>query len=99
MGLLIESLDPVFEPDVEAAWSEEIERRVAEIEAGTVELILGRLFARNCSASLNENLASPHARAELRAAGNWYYVRNRSLSQIRGTYSIDICIPLEISPI
>ena len=38
-GLLIETLDPVWEADVEAAWSEEIERRVAEIDAGTVELI------------------------------------------------------------
>jgi putative addiction module component (TIGR02574 family) len=38
-GLLIETLDPVSEPDVEAAWSEEIRRRVAEIDAGTVELI------------------------------------------------------------
>lgn len=39
LGLLIETLDPVFEPDVEAAWSEEIKRRLAEIDAGTVELI------------------------------------------------------------
>ena len=40
-GLLIETLDPVSDPDpdVEAAWSEEIERRLAEIDAGTVELI------------------------------------------------------------
>jgi putative addiction module component (TIGR02574 family) len=38
-GLLIETLDPVSEPEVEAAWSEEIERRLAEIDAGTVELI------------------------------------------------------------
>jgi putative addiction module component (TIGR02574 family) len=38
-GLLIESLDPVCDPDVEAAWSAEIERRLAEIEAGTVKLI------------------------------------------------------------
>jgi len=38
-GLLIETLDPVSEPDVEAAWSEEIARRVAEIDAGSVELI------------------------------------------------------------
>ena len=35
----IETLDPISELDVEAAWSEEIKRRVAEIEAGTVELI------------------------------------------------------------
>ena len=27
------------EPDVEAAWSEEIKRRLAEVDAGTVELI------------------------------------------------------------
>lgn len=42
-GLLIETLDPVSEPDVEAAqaeeMSEEIKRRLAEIDAGTVELI------------------------------------------------------------
>ena len=38
-GLLIETLDPVSEPDVEAAWSEEIKRRVAEVDAGTVDLI------------------------------------------------------------
>ena len=38
-GLLIETLDAVSEPDVEAAWSEEIEQRLAEIDAGTVELI------------------------------------------------------------
>ena len=51
-GLLIETLDPVCEPDVEAAWSEEIKRRVAEIDAGTVELIpweevRAELFARS----------------------------------------------------
>jgi putative addiction module component (TIGR02574 family) len=38
-GLLIETLDPKSEPDVEAAWSAEIERRLTEIDAGTVELI------------------------------------------------------------
>jgi hypothetical protein len=38
-GLLIKTSNPVFEPDVEAAWSEEIARRLAEIDAGTVELI------------------------------------------------------------
>ena len=32
-------MDPISEPDVEAAWSAEIERRVFEIDAGTVELI------------------------------------------------------------
>ena len=38
-GLLIESLEPAPEADVEAAWSKEIERRVAELDAGTVETI------------------------------------------------------------
>ncbi len=38
-GLLIESLEPAPELQVEAAWSKEIERRVAEIDAGTVETI------------------------------------------------------------
>jgi putative addiction module component (TIGR02574 family) len=38
-GLLIETLDPTSEPEVEAAWSEEIKKRVAEIDAGNVELI------------------------------------------------------------
>jgi putative addiction module component (TIGR02574 family) len=38
-GLLIESLDPASEEAVEAAWSEEIARRVAELDAGTIETI------------------------------------------------------------
>lgn len=32
-------MDPISEPDVEAAWSAEIERRLVEIDSGTVELI------------------------------------------------------------
>ena len=32
-------MDPITEPDVETAWSAEIERRIVEIDAGTVELI------------------------------------------------------------
>lgn len=38
-GLLIRSLDPPPEPDVEAAWDEVIERRVREIDEGTVQTI------------------------------------------------------------
>lgn len=38
-GLLIESLEPAPEADVEAAWSKEIARRVAELDAGTAEPI------------------------------------------------------------
>jgi putative addiction module component (TIGR02574 family) len=38
-GLLIESLEADTESDVEAAWSDEIKRRVADLDAGTVETI------------------------------------------------------------
>jgi putative addiction module component (TIGR02574 family) len=38
-GVLIESLDPPSTAEVRAAWSREIERRVREIDGGTVELI------------------------------------------------------------
>jgi putative addiction module component (TIGR02574 family) len=35
---LLASLDGPVDPDAEAAWNVEIERRIAEIEAGTVRL-------------------------------------------------------------
>ena len=38
-GLLLESLESDPDPDVELAWSEEIERRVREIESGKVRMI------------------------------------------------------------
>jgi len=34
-----EALEPAPEPDAEAAWSKEIERRVADLDAGTVRTI------------------------------------------------------------
>ena len=36
---LIESLDEEGDPDAEAAWDREIERRAAEIESGAVRLV------------------------------------------------------------
>ena len=50
-GMLIESLEEPPDEGVEAAWAEEIERRVREIDSGTVKTIpWGRvraeLFAR-----------------------------------------------------
>jgi hypothetical protein len=36
-GLLIESIEADPEPDVEAAWSDEIKRRVADLDVGNVE--------------------------------------------------------------
>lgn len=38
-GMLIESLDGEPDPDVEVAWSEEVERRVRQVDAGEAELI------------------------------------------------------------
>ena len=38
-GMLIDSIDKDVEEGVEAAWMIEIERRVAELDAGTVETI------------------------------------------------------------
>jgi putative addiction module component (TIGR02574 family) len=38
-GLLIESLEGEPDPDVEAAWAAEIERRVAEVENGTAKTV------------------------------------------------------------
>ena len=38
-GLLIESLESEPDPEVEAAWAAEIERRVAELDTGAVKTI------------------------------------------------------------
>lgn len=38
-GLLIESLETERDPDVEESWRQEIDRRVAQLEAGQVETI------------------------------------------------------------
>ena len=38
-GLLIESLEGEPDPDVEAAWAAEIEKRVAELDAGTAKTV------------------------------------------------------------
>lgn len=38
-GLLLESLDQPPDPGVEAAWAEEVERRVKELEEGKVKAV------------------------------------------------------------
>ena len=48
-GLLIESLDSETDKDVESAWLEEVEHRIAELESGIVtsipwEEVKSRLF-------------------------------------------------------
>jgi len=37
--MLLESLDGEPDPAIEAAWADEVERRVRQIDAGEVELI------------------------------------------------------------
>jgi putative addiction module component (TIGR02574 family) len=38
-GAMLESLEPRPTPEVKAAWSREIERRIREIDTGAVELL------------------------------------------------------------
>ena len=38
-GRLLESLEPSADAEVEAAWREEVARRIAAIDAGEVELV------------------------------------------------------------
>lgn len=38
-GLLIESLETEADPGVEAAWAKEIERRLADLDSGTVKTV------------------------------------------------------------
>jgi putative addiction module component (TIGR02574 family) len=38
-GLLLDSLDGEPDPGVEAAWAEEVERRVRQIDSGEVKMI------------------------------------------------------------
>lgn len=38
-GLLLESLEHEVGEDVESAWQEEIERRLAELDAGSVQMV------------------------------------------------------------
>jgi len=38
-GLLLESLEGEPDPDVEAAWAKEIDRRVRQLDAGEVDLV------------------------------------------------------------
>ena len=53
-GLLIDSLDGEPDADVEAAWALEIEKRVAELEAGTVKSVPWDQVRRRLLDRLNE---------------------------------------------
>lgn len=53
-GLLIESLEGEPDPGVEAAWAAEIDRRVAELDAGTVKSIPWEQVRQRLLGRLNE---------------------------------------------
>jgi putative addiction module component (TIGR02574 family) len=53
-GLLIQSLEGDPDPGVEAAWAAEIERRVAELDAGTVKSIPWEQVRQRLLTLLNE---------------------------------------------
>ena len=53
-GVLIESLDPAPDPGVEAAWAEEIRRRVAELDSGAVKTVSWEEVRRDLFDRLNE---------------------------------------------
>ncbi len=53
-GLLIDSLDPEADAEVEAAWANEVARRVAELDAGTAETIPWEEVRKELFARLNE---------------------------------------------
>lgn len=52
-GLLIDSLEGEPESDVDAAWDVEIQKRVAEVEAGTVKTVPWEEVQRRLLARLN----------------------------------------------
>ena len=53
-GLLLESLESEPDEDVEAAWAEEIERRVRQIDSGEVKTIPWEQVRANLYARLND---------------------------------------------
>ena len=53
-GVLIESLDPAPDAEVEAAWAEEIRRRVAELDSGSVKTVSWEDVRRDLFDRLNE---------------------------------------------
>ena len=52
-GSLIESLDETHDPSVEAAWDEEVQRRMADIDSGKVKPISLEEARRRLSSTVN----------------------------------------------
>ena len=54
-ALLIESLDPKSDPQVDQAWADEIARRVAELDSGIVDRIPWEQVRKEMFARRDEN--------------------------------------------
>jgi len=61
-GMLLESLEGERDEGVEAAWAEEIERRVRQIDRGEVKTIPWEEVRTKLYARLNEDRKTPSAR-------------------------------------
>ena len=59
---IIESIDDYADPDLEAAWDDEIERRVKEIESGAEEGITAAQVMKDARRALNETRRISSAR-------------------------------------
>lgn len=59
---IIESIDDYADPDVEAAWDDEIERRVKEIKSGAEAGIPAARVMKDARRALNETRRLPSAR-------------------------------------
>ena len=59
---IIESIDDYADPDLEAAWDDEIERRVKEIESGAEEGIPAAQVMKDAGRALNETRRLSSAR-------------------------------------
>ena len=77
-GLLLASLETEPDPAVEQAWATEIDRRVAELDAGTVKTVPWETVKASCSvASVNPDVEfHPAAEQELLDAEDWYAARS-----------------------
>ncbi len=59
---IMESIDDYATPEVEAAWNDEIERRVKEIQSGTENGIPAEDVMKEARRALNETRRLPSAR-------------------------------------
>ena len=92
-GLLLESLEHEVYEDVETAWKEEIERRLGELDADSVELVpWEELKAKPSMLVPNARIRfHPAAAAEVEAAMQWYAERSPIAARASAT-EVNTCV-------